>query len=122
MAVETPAELKRKDLAAILENHKPEILKDSDKKYDETSKRIDAYWHDLEYDAYQIDKVCIVAQMKLSGWNMQKENILLSSMNIETAIYTLDKTDNQYKLFEFSRGETPEKAYDNLVEKLKGGK
>jgi hypothetical protein len=113
--------IERKDLAGILQNHKSAILKDSQKKYDETSNRIDSYWHDLKYDAYQIDKICIVSQMRLSGWNMQKESILFSGMNIEAACYAYDNKNNQYKLFEFSRGETPEKAYDSLIKRLEGG-
>jgi hypothetical protein len=96
-------------------------LKDSQKKYEKALTRLDAYWNDITYDAYQVDNVFGVSQLKISGYSQEREvmdNYPVKGKNIETAVHLYDKEDKQFKLVEYARGETPEKAYDNLIERL----
>jgi len=110
--------ISKKDLASLLQNHRSEVLKNSQERLEETEKRIDAFWHDLEYDAYQIADTCLVSQLKVSGYSMSTEqNIFLHGKKIETAVY-LKNENKQFEFFEYARGETPEKAYDSLIDRL----
>jgi hypothetical protein len=115
------SKIEKKDLAAILQNHKSEALKNSVKKYEEAPKLIDTTWHNYEYDAHEIPGICIISQTRVSDYNQMcdsKTNIFLIGKNIETAVYLHDNKDSQYKIAEYSRGETPEKAYDSLIKRL----
>ena len=117
---QTP-KLGRKDLATILQNHKAEALKSSDAKLKELPSKIDTGWFSPEYDAYKIPGVCIISQIRVSDYQQMLDshsNLLVTGRNIETSVYLHDSNDNKYHLVEFSREETPEKAYDSLIKRL----
>ena len=110
--------LGRKDLVNILQNHKSAALKDSQKRYEDAAKRIDACWNDVEYDAYQINNVCLITQLRISGWGMVEENFFMKGKYVEAAVSTYDSKDGKYNLAEYGRGDTPKKAYNHLIERL----
>jgi len=110
--------ISKKDLVGILQNHRLDVLRDSPKKFEETSKRIDAYWNDLEYDTYKITGTCLISQLRISNHNLQVEDALFSNKPVEMAVSLYNENEGNYHLSEYARGENPERAYTNLIDRL----
>ena len=114
----------KKDLVALLQNHRAEALKDSQKKYEEASNDVLlATWHNCRFDKYEVPGIYIVTQLRISSYNqmLDSSNMFLSGKGIQTDVFLYDSKDKEYKQFEFGRGETPESAYDSMIERLLKG-